>query len=264
MVCTVVSVRAQDPWEHFGDKHVGGDVPIDEAMAPKKRSRSGSSQLSEDRVLKRGPLAVSKADRAAFASFLRSADTGMVRLLPPSAVYRAYLHGRPITRRDQYVYSFANLTHSMVNGSDIQLNENKLSTGSGLGYGMMVNLGDVPLEQIDLFDSRTRFLADYKRPVTILFARDEASRFQNSVIANDGLHYQNSLPVEIGSTYLLRSINYGRPLSIPIKSDESKWGAHSTDVLVAFRVVRKDTDGGVTIAWKLLKKYSTPKLFGSG
>jgi hypothetical protein len=36
--------------------------------------------------------------------------------------------------------------------------------------------------------------------------------------------------------------------------------ARRTDVLVAFRVVRKDADESVTIAWKLLKKYPEPKL----
>ena len=47
----------------------------------------------------------------------------------------------------------------------------------------------------------------------------------------------------MNTTYLLRSINYGE-----------------SDVLVALRVVRKDTDGSVIIVWKLLKKYSAPEL----
>jgi hypothetical protein len=52
---------------------------------------------------------------------------------------------------------------------------------------------------------------------------------------------KSSLPVKPDSTYLLRSLNY----------DES-------DVLVAFRVVRIDSDGSVTILWKLLQKFETP------
>ena len=261
LACTNVSLNAQDPWEHFGEKHVGGEGPFGETSA-EAQYRKQLSGAREDRVLKTGPLAVSKADRIAFASFLRAPDTGIVRLLPPAAVYRDYIRGRPITRHDQCLYSFANLTHSMVDGSDIRLNEDKLTAASPLGYGMMADIGDVPLEQIDLFDWRTNFLADYKRAATIMFARDESARFQNPVTVN-GLRYQNSLPVEINSTYLLRAINYGRLLSIPIESgDEGRWRARRTDVLVAFRIVRKDNDGSVTIAWKLLKKYPTPNLDG--
>ena len=33
-----------------------------------------------------------------------------------------------------------------------------------------------------------------------------------------------------------------------------------SDVLVAFRVVRKDFDGSVVLLWKILKKYSKPGL----
>jgi hypothetical protein len=59
----------------------------------------------------------------------------------------------------------------------------------------------------------------------------------------DGFHYQRSVPVQVNSTYLLRSIAY-----------------HTGDVLVAFKLVRQDTDGSVIIAWKLLKRYPTPEL----
>jgi hypothetical protein len=51
------------------------------------------------------------------------------------------------------------------------------------------------------------------------------------------------LPVAVNSSYLLRSIDYS-----------------NSDVLVAFKVVRKDSDGSVILAWKLLKKYLVPEL----
>ncbi|MEK6283404.1 MAG: hypothetical protein AABN95_23880 [Acidobacteriota bacterium] len=37
-------------------------------------------------------------------------------------------------------------------------------------------------------------------------------------------------------------------------------GYRASDVLVAFKVVRQDTDGSVILAWKLLKKYPVPTL----
>jgi hypothetical protein len=59
----------------------------------------------------------------------------------------------------------------------------------------------------------------------------------------DGFRYQRTVPVKENSTYLLRSIGY-----------------RSSDVLVAFRLVRQDLDGSVIIAWKLLKRYHTSEL----
>jgi hypothetical protein len=59
----------------------------------------------------------------------------------------------------------------------------------------------------------------------------------------DEVTYKSRLPVEVNTTFLLRSINYDR-----------------TDILVAFRVVRKDADGSVILAWKLLKKYAIPQI----
>ena len=104
LACTNVCVRAQDPWSHFGDKHIGGDVPYGET-SDEKAYRNQAREPREDRVLKAGPLAVSKADRVAFAAFLRTPNTGLIRLLPATTVYPAYVRGRRIVPADPGVYS---------------------------------------------------------------------------------------------------------------------------------------------------------------
>jgi hypothetical protein len=59
----------------------------------------------------------------------------------------------------------------------------------------------------------------------------------------DGTTYKERVPVEVGATYVVRSVNFD-----------------FSDVLVAFRVVRQDTDGSLIIAWRMLEKYPTPRL----
>jgi len=54
------------------------------------------------------------------------------------------------------------------------------------------------------------------------------------------------MPIQVGATNLLRSINY-----------------EVSDVLVAFQVVRADTDQSIIIDWRLLKRFSTPRLIRS-
>lgn len=235
----------------FGDKHIGGDVPIDEKLNDAKRT--GRSQSPEERVIKKGSLAPSKEDRAAFATFLNLPNTGLMRLSPREKGLTNVAGGGAY-------FSFANITHSPGYGIDIALNSDTLLAGvGGRGYGFMMSLGNVSLEDVAITDEHVRFIADYKPAVTFLEARAETLRFREGVTV-EGVNYREKFPVEVHATYLLRSINYGKLLFVPNPSDRPVGNSHKTDVLVALRIARKEADGSVTIAWRLLKRYSTPNI----
>ncbi len=178
-------------------------------------------------------LAPSAEDRADYAELLRELDTGLIRLLP-----RETLGGGGA------YYSFARLTHEYGYGSDIELQQGYLSVGfAGADYGMLTKLGDVRIEEITLEHPGARFMAAYIPPSELAKARLEYKRFGGAGITVDNELYQARVPAEINTTYLLRSINYD-----------------TSDVLVAFRVVRKDTDGSLILVWRLLKNYTKPIL----
>jgi hypothetical protein len=107
---------------------------------------------------------------------------------------------------------------------------------------MMIDLGDVSLDEITSDYPAVRFLSDYAAAKDEPQARMEHRQVQAGQIL-DGATYKTRVPLKIDTTLLLRSINYD-----------------FTDVLVAFRTVRKDTDGSVIIAWKLLKRFPKPML----
>ena len=242
----------------FGDRHVGGDVPVDEVMAEASRPLTPPM---EGRVLKRGVLALSKDDRTAFAAFLRMPNTGLLRLFPlesPNPPWkRSFQRTAPVCAA---CYSFANSTHFSGYGADIVLGNGNLSVGfGGLSYGLLTNLGDVPLAHVTLSDPHTRFITSYSPAGTLVDAREEAVRFKAAETI-DGMRYQDVLPVEVNATYLLRSVNYGKRVFALKASTDPVRDARRTDVLVAFRVVRKDHDGSLIIAWELLKKYPAPKI----
>jgi hypothetical protein len=152
-------------------------------------------------------------------------------------------------------YSFSHLSHEYGYGSDLELSttimfrdgielppSHQLSVGfAGADFGMLTNLGELPLEAVTS-DLRTEFMRAYKVPRREAEARNEFRRFRAGVTLN-GQIYKSRLPIQVGATYLLRSINYSE-----------------SDVLVAFRVVREDTDRSVIIAWRLLKRFGTPRL----
>lgn len=221
-----------------------------------ERNPNVNRPAREARVLTRGPLAPPDADRATYAGFLKQSDTGLMRLLPRT-YQQSKFYSKPQVkiRGDGAYYSFSNLSHEYGYGSDLELStammfydgtevppSHQFSVGfAGTDFGMLTNLGELPLETVTS-DLRTEFMRAYKAPRREADARNEFRRFHSGVTVN-GQTYRSRLPIQVGATYLLRSINY-----------------RESDVLVAFRVVREDTDGSVIIAWRLLKRFGTPRL----
>ncbi|HZE73127.1 MAG TPA: hypothetical protein VE135_26755 [Pyrinomonadaceae bacterium] len=200
----------------------------------------------ELQTLEKQFLAVAEEDRLAYADLLRQPGTGLVRLLPRE-VYDAEAYKqnpKTITMRGGGAYySFTRLTHEYGFGSDIGLESGDISSGfAGLDFGILQKLGDVSLEDASLDHADARFVSSYNPPASEPEVRNEQRRFGMGTTV-DEVTYKSRLPVEVNSTFLLRSISYGR-----------------TDILVAFRVVRKDADGSVILAWKLLKKYAIPQI----
>jgi hypothetical protein len=185
-------------------------------------------------------LSPSAQDRAALAEFLRQPDTGLIRLLPREEFDSK---NKLTIRGGGAYYSFTRLTHEYGYGSDIELQGNELSVGfAGADYGMMANISPAPLEELTLEGFGVRFLSEYQPPANEPGARSEYRRFGEGVIEGE-ITYRRSVPVKEGATYLLRSINYGQ-----------------SDVLVGLHILRRDIDGSVIIAWKMLQKYPVPHL----
>ena len=205
--------------------------------------RAELSKLQKDLAkLEISLLSPSEKDRAAYADFLRQPDTGLIRLLPRETYDIGNVEGMALRGGGAY-YSFKDRTNEYVNSSDISLEQGQLSTGfAGANYGMLANLGKTPLESVSLAAAAAQSLAQYTPAPDEPRARIEQRRMSEGATIN-GVSYKNRQPLQLDSTYLLRSVNY-----------------HASDTLVAFRVVRIDNDQSALILWKLLKKYPTPIL----
>lgn len=196
-------------------------------------------------------LSPSDAERASFAALLREDGTGLMRLLPfTGCVIDPRILNVAGSCADQVppvwgggsFYSFRVGKHHLAPHSDIALRDNLFNVGfMHHTLGLLTILGDVPLDAVTLHSKAVRpFLKlvaaktpdeteqDFKRSRAWLEAPDHA--------------YGPTAPVRVNTTYVLRSIAF--------KPNRSK----PSDVLVAFRVTRRDADGTVTIAWKQLQK----------
>ncbi|PYS98882.1 MAG: hypothetical protein DMF65_09820 [Acidobacteria bacterium] len=183
-------------------------------------------------------LSVSREDEERYASFLAQPRTGLTRLLP-----REKWDGKLSTRGGGAYYSFARLTHEYGYGSDIELQQGQFSVGfAGADFGFLVNLGDMPLENVSLDTEAVRPLAGSLTDASEKGARVQQRRAAEGFKEGERT-YAGRLAAVAGNTYALRSVNYD-----------------GSDVLVAFRVVRADDDGSVVLLWKMLKRFPKPTL----
>ncbi len=137
-------------------------------------------------------------------------------------------------------YSFTRKTTEYGQGSDIELSGDNLSVGfAGADYGFIYDLGETPLADVSNDSDGVNFLFNYKPPTKEPDVRVEQRKAHEYKV--DGILYKDRVPNTVGHTYILRSIVFDR-----------------SDILVAFKVHRKDTDGSSIIFWKLIKNFEKP------
>ncbi len=186
-------------------------------------------------------LAPSAEDVTANASFLKQPNTGLCRLMP-----RENFGSVLVMNGGGAYYSFVTQDHPYGYGNDLQLQRNEFSVGfAGADFGFLTRLGNVPIETANQDSPGVQWLGAYIPPLDEPGARVEQQRAFTGFMQGP-FSYKRNLPVEIGVTYALRSISY-----------------HTNDLLVIFHPFRRDTDGSVLLAWKLLIRYPTPQLRGA-
>ena len=201
--------------------------------------RIGFRPLSDaDKAL----LAPPSEDAAQFAAFLSQPGTGLVRLLPRGGIN---LNAQLSIRGGGAYYSFAHLVHEYNYGSDIGLERGDFLTGfAGASYGFLLDLGDVPLENVLVETEPVASLASFIPPFAEAEARKIQSQLHSGYRIGGTVYKWRGVRAFAGHTYLLRSVDY-----------------RMSDVLVVFRVLRRDEErGDVTLLWKMLERFHTPQL----
>ncbi|HEY7182885.1 MAG TPA: hypothetical protein VIC84_15755 [Blastocatellia bacterium] len=194
------------------------------------------SLYEEIREKEREFIAVDPDDTAKYAEFLKQTDTGIFRLAP-----REKYDGKLSIRGGGAYYSFTRLTHEYDYGSDIELSQGNFSVGfAGLDFGFLVIIDDTPLDSVTLEHPGLKFLLSFV-PASVEPEIREQQRSSSYGIEANGFTYRRSAAALVNTTYALRSIDYS-----------------GADILVAFRVVRRDADGSMILTWKKLKSFQSP------
>jgi len=200
-------------------------------------------------------LAPSVEDQQQFAEFLQRPDTGLIKMFPPGrrrviSVGELASGRRPGFGGYASLYSFSKEKHGNgLNGyvdarlgwAEMRLLNGRFVTGfTGESLGVLVALGDVDLDSVTPATYGVTGLANIIPPADF-FEAATLSRRNRAGFALERFRYGSSLPVADNTTYVLRSTSNKR-----------------ADVLVAFRVIRVEENGSVTLVWRKLKVYPKP------
>jgi len=225
------------------------------AQSPLARRNVWVNEYQPD-SLEKQLLAPSLEDEQRFAEFLRLPDTGVIKMFPPGRRRVVSLADLASGRRPGFgsyasLYSFSKEKHGHgLNGyvdprlgwSELRLINGRFITGvTGESLGVLVALGDVPLETVTPETYGVTGLANIIPPADYLEAAT-LSRRNRAGFALETFRYGSSLPVAPNVTYVLRSTSNKR-----------------ADILVGFRVIRVNDNGGVTLIWRKLKIYPKPR-----
>ncbi|TVP60483.1 MAG: hypothetical protein EA343_17385 [Nodularia sp. (in: Bacteria)] len=221
-------------------------------------------------ILDRLTYGFSPQEAQIYANFLELPRTGIFRVLQSSAYQRPlntlWNRLQPNVSERYPFPSLGDAKDGFNPSLALQMiGERFQLADQGVNYSFMVDVGDLPLDRLDsqlqAVASPTReFFLNYQPPKQLDALQVEKRRFltgkhQKVILA----HAQ----VELNHTYVVRSLQFQLPEIMlngqDISSDQLQ-PIPSSDIILAFRPVRRRADGSYTVLWRVLNQFPAPQI----
>lgn len=241
------------------------------AMRRLSERRSSAPSISESYISYPVPPELTKAqkkqlkpeppDAELYAAILKEKRAGLikifsdlgcednVRVLRVNEDCRNWIPGSATYsfRRKEYISAFV---------ADIKYKQGTFISEGFLSQAIMVSLGDVALDLVQLDSDGMDFLVNYQPELKSSQIAIQYAHIINGVKSGSYL-YRNVLKATENNTYAARIVAY--------RANERRvsnlfYGDKRIDVIIAFRLLRKNNDGSVTVLWRELQRRDAPKL----
>ncbi|MGI8494998.1 MAG: hypothetical protein ACR2L1_06770 [Pyrinomonadaceae bacterium] len=235
-------------------------------------SRSLSEEEKEEIKRIKDLAAVNADDLQTFKDVLKDSHTGIFRLFPDFNCESKFVvkvnDNRLNVAPGLSAYSFRRKVYSTnLEYFDIQLKKDLILAKGFLSQEILTVLGDIPIENVSLTSDGMKFLVDFKPEKKIQTVRNQYIQISNG-IKTDGFLYSNTIKAKANTTYALRVTAYRKSLITRnrffLNVDDKRFATLSydkrKDVILVFRIIRKDDDGRLTILWKELSRRNSPNL----
>ncbi len=212
-------------------------------------------------------------EKQTYRKLLLMPNTGIFRVLPNQAYLRPLNTVENRSQKnilDRYPFPVlgkpkGNFTPNLP----LQIVKGKFQLQSqGVDYGFIAEIGDVPLEKLDrdllTVDPKKRNnLVNYQPPSKLNALLME----KRKVIT--GKHKNFNVDAKLNHTYLVRNLQFQLPEIITrnqvISGKQRRYidqllQMQSSDIIVAFRPVRRHSDGSYTVTWRVLQQLKDPQI----
>lgn len=257
-------VSGIDGLRNVGKKNIIRDRYKDDKILEDKAKPIYRSSTKEERA----SVAPVDADLQKYAEFLDKGDTGLTKLV----IDRGCDKGIEVLVSTEYClkytmpgsgssFSFRKGDYSNSRFADLTFSQNRFHSKGLLIQGIFGDIGDIPLENVNLRTRGVSYLRELEAPEEI----EELIKYNLELekgISSEGVTFNRSVPLYDNNTYLLRSIAYRGQYFRTVENvayNELDYDKRR-DLIVAFRVVRYQSNDGITILWKVLSDQKSPKL----
>ena len=214
------------------------------------------------------PLAPDGAIAAKYSELLRRDDSGIFKLVPDAGCSENTKVVNASENCLKYLFPGAASSFSFRTGNyrvrqlaDITYGAGRLWVTGVLMHGIMVDLGDFPLEQVTVRSPAIAFINNFQ-PISDFPKAKAVDKLLTDGVQKDGFLYRRNLPLAPAHTFVIRAVAYqGRVMRAVSGADYNELDFDKrNDVTVAFRVEKIDDDGAATIVWTKLSSARSPKL----
>ena len=203
-----------------------------------------------------------------YAQFLRQPNTGLTKLIDDKG---CAVNAKVVVATDnclQYTmpgagssFSFRTQNYRLARLADLTFTDKSFQASGVLLHGIFVNLGDLPLDRVDLQTTGMKYLVEFQ-PEPDYNKGKQIDQQLTRGVRRDGFLYRRGLYMVENATFALRSIAYGGKYFRAVEKvtyNEFDYDKRK-DVIVVFRIVEKDESGNVTILWKELQEKDSPAI----
>ena len=219
----------------------------------------------------RQALIPNEQDLTAYSQFRKGKRKGIIKLVAdigcaknPKIVVASIDCAKYTMPGSGSAFSFRFGNYRMLRIADLNFKKNTFQALGVLTHGILVNMGDVRLNQVNVNTNGMQFITNFKPVKNMSGAANFASKLTKGIEEN-GFKYGSVLPVKMNSTYVLRSVAYRgfawRKVAGIAYNELGRFGDKKRkDVIIAFRVIRFVPNEAVTIVWKQLKSKNSPEI----
>lgn len=204
-------------------------------------------------------LTPAEGDFEKYKEFLKNSDAGLAKILPDPNCSSEFVidlndskcgAALSIPGRGAF-FSFRVKRNFPLPYADIHFDDGAFKVGGKSELGIISKLGDIKIENIELTTPGITPIHKFKPAKTEAEIRKQEEQV-NKGFSAEGFTYSSKAAVELNQTYVVRTIAF--------RHYEQYFNDRRIDILIVFRVVKRDADGALTILWRRLSKNSSPQV----